>query len=49
MSEPTPDDELPDDPAELRRLLETVDPAEAPELVQRIAAALELALRDERA
>lgn len=49
MSEPKAEDELPDDPVELRRMLETIDPAEAPELVQRIAAALEQALRDDRA
>ena len=46
MIDPTPIDDLPEDPAELRRLLESIDPAEAPELVERIAAALERALRD---
>jgi Lon protease-like protein len=36
--------ELPTDPAELTRLLESVDAAEAPELVERIVEALEAAL-----
>ncbi len=37
-------DDLPTDPAELIALLEQVDPADAPDLVARIAAALEAAL-----
>ncbi len=36
--------ELPTDPAALTRLLESVDAAEAPDLVERIVAALEAAL-----
>lgn len=49
MIRPMDDDtDLPTDPAELTRLLEAVDPAEAPELVERIVAALEAALADDR-
>lgn len=39
-----PDAPLPEDAAELTRLLESVDPAESPQLVERIVAALEAAL-----
>jgi len=37
---------LPDDPAELLRLLEDIDPAESPDLVAHLTAALERALAD---
>lgn len=46
MDMPDTATELPSDPMELVALLRTVDPAEAPDLVERIAEALERALAD---